>query len=278
MVHKTEGKMEKQKDGTVQVLICDDDPADRKLLRNVLSKIRDRKFKIDEAGSREEIERALKKEGIDLILLDLAMPEKSGKVWLSEIVEKEIAPVIIITGHGELEDSFEAMRFGAYAYISKNWLLDMGVAIPTIRRTVNYALDQWALENDLDEQMKRIRGITKVLICDDDPADRKLLKTYLGQLKGMQFEISEAGSEKEIGKALEKGDYKIIFMDHSMPGKSGMEWVEEIVAADIAPVVMVTSHGSEELAVEAMKKGAVDYISKDMLSAKSLFKSISEII
>jgi len=278
MVHKTEEKMEKQKDGIVKVLICDDDPADRKLLRNVLSKIRDRKFKIDEAGSREEIEKALKKGGIDLILLDLAMPEKSGKVWLSEIVKEEIAPVIIITGHGELEDSFEAMRFGAYAYISKNWLLDMGVAIPTIRRTVNYALDQWALENDLDEQMKRIRGITKVLICDDDPADRKLLKTYLGQLKGMQFEIAEAGNEKEIGAALEKDGYNIIFMDHSMPGKSGMEWVEEIVAADIAPVVMVTSHGSEELAVEAMKKGAADYISKDMLSAKSLFKSISEII
>ncbi len=270
--------MKTYRQDVVRVLICDDDTADRKLLRNIFSKIRDRDFEIDEAGTKDEIAAALAKGGIDVILLDLAMPEKSGKVWLSEITSKSIAPVIIITGHSELEDSFEAMRFGAYAYISKNWLLDIDIAVSTIKRTINYVIDQWNLERDLAKQMVNIRGVVKILICDDDPSDRKLIKTYLSQLEGIQFAIEEAGNEREIGKAIKKGGYDIILMDHSMPGKSGMEWVEEIVAAGVAPVVMITSQGSEELAVEAMKKGVVDYISKDLLSAKTLFKVISNIL
>jgi len=262
----------------VKVLICDDDSADRKILREILSRVRDREFEITEAGTKEDISTALSTNPPDLILLDLAMPEKSGKVWLAEIVEKEIAPVVIITGHGELEDSFEAMRFGALAYISKNWLADLDIAVPTMKRTVNYALDQWFLERDLESQMKEIIGETKILICDDDPADRKLVKSYLEKLKRLKLNIEEAGDFDEISRAIEHSKYDLILMDHSMPHRCGIEWAEEILRRKLAPVVMITSHGSEELAVEAMKLGVSDYISKEMLSANKLYKAISNVL
>ncbi|GEM_PF-2396964 len=270
--------MKDTQDRPIKILICDDDPADRKLIKSIFSKIRDRSFEIFEAGGAEQIQDFLDNKPIDLILLDLAMPEKSGKVWLSEIVEKNIAPVVIITGHGELEDSFEAMRFGAYAYISKSWLSDMNTAVSTIKRTINYSIDQWDLERSLDAQMKDLHGHAKILICDDDPADRRLISTYLRQLKKLNLEIDEAGSSDEIENAIENKRFDVILMDHSMPYKSGIEWASEIISRKLAPVVMITSHGSENLAVEALKLGISDYIPKDTLCANRLYRSISGLL
>ncbi|MCK5834087.1 response regulator [bacterium] len=270
--------MEKQGAKLTRVLICDDDPADRKLIKRILIKIRDRKFKITEAERKCEIEKALAEQEFDLILLDMAMPEKSGKLWLSEIVDKEIAPVIVITGHGELEDSFEAMRHGAYAYISKNWLCDFELGLSTIKRTVLYTLDQWKLECDLDEQLKSLNGKANILICDDDPGDIRIIRSYLNQLKKLDVNIDEATDCDQIENSINSNKYDVIFMDHSMPHKSGIEWAEEILKRKVAPVIMITSHGSEELAVEALKIGISDYISKDLLSANRLYKALCAVL
>lgn len=116
--------------------------------------------------------------------------------------------------------------------------------------------------------------LLKILICDDDPADRKLVRAYLQQLTGREVVLLEAGRTEEIQDALDKGRIDLVLMDNQMPGKSGMEWLAEIAERQLTPVVMLTGSGTEEVAVQALQEGAVGYLSKNNLSQEKLVNAI----
>ena len=117
--------------------------------------------------------------------------------------------------------------------------------------------------------------LLKILICDDDPADRKLVRTYLQRTTGREIVLLEAGRTEEIRNALDKGRIDLVLMDNQMPGKSGMEWLAEIAKKQLAPVVMLTGSGTEEIAVQALQEGALGYLSKDSLSREKLVNTIN---
>ena len=112
--------------------------------------------------------------------------------------------------------------------------------------------------------------LLKILICDDDPADRKLVRTYLQRITRREIVLLEAGHTEEIQNALDKGRIDLVLMDNQMPGKSGMEWLAEIAKRQLAPVVMLTGSGTEEIAAQAFQEGAVGYLPKGSLSQKKL--------
>ena len=122
--------------------------------------------------------------------------------------------------------------------------------------------------------MKEKETLLKILVCDDDPADRKLVRAYLRQVDNREIVLLEAGESKEIQNALRKGRIDLVLLDVQMPEKSGMEWLAEIVEVQTAPVVMLTGSGSEELAVQALQDGAVGYLPKGSLSKEKLVKAI----
>lgn len=113
----------------------------------------------------------------------------------------------------------------------------------------------------------------KILICDDDPAYRKLVRAYL-RSSGREFIVTEAGRKGEMQDALEKGGIDLIILDIQMPEKSGLEWLAEIVEKQIAPVIMLTGFGSEEIAVQSIHEGAMDYIPKDHLTQDRLLSTV----
>jgi len=112
--------------------------------------------------------------------------------------------------------------------------------------------------------------LLKILICDDDPADRKLVRTYVQRITDREIVLLEAGHTEEIQNALDKGRIDLVLMDNQMPGKSGMEWLAEITRKQLAPVVMLTGSGTEEIAAQAFQEGAVGYLPKSSLSQKKL--------
>jgi two-component system cell cycle response regulator len=116
--------------------------------------------------------------------------------------------------------------------------------------------------------------LLKILICDDDPADRKLVRTYLQQITDREIVLLEAGHTEEIQNALDKGRIDLVLMDNQMPGKSGMEWLAEITRKQLAPVVMLTGSGTEETAAQAFQEGAVGYLPKSNLSQAKLRNTI----
>ena len=122
----------------LKILVCDDDPADRKLVRAFIRKMEDKEIVLLEAGDKNEIEQALAKGRIDVVLMDIDMPEKSGMEWLVDIMEKQTAPVIMLTGQMNVEVAAQAIQKGALGYIPKSSL-----SFEKLRTTIDEALKQW---------------------------------------------------------------------------------------------------------------------------------------
>ena len=100
-----------------------------------------------------------------------------------------------------------------------------------------------------------------LLIVDDERAVRFGIKKAL---KRLELEVGEAGSGEEALTILEASAPGVVLMDVNMPGLSGLEALDRIAArGPAAPlVIMLTAYGSERMAVDAMKRGAHDYLTK----------------
>ncbi|HSN93312.1 MAG TPA: sigma-54 dependent transcriptional regulator [Anaeromyxobacteraceae bacterium] len=100
----------------------------------------------------------------------------------------------------------------------------------------------------------------RVLVVDDDPGLRYTLREIL-EAEGL--EVDEAGDGQEALERLEAAPAALVVTDLRMPRMDGMALLRRLVARAPAPrVVLVTAHGSERQAVEAMKAGAWDYFRK----------------
>lgn len=99
-----------------------------------------------------------------------------------------------------------------------------------------------------------------ILIIDDESAIRKTLTEILGY-EG--FKIDEASDGEEGLKKFRDKNFDVVLCDIKMPRLDGLEFLERSreVNPDV-PVIMISGHGNIETAVEAVKKGAFDYISK----------------
>ncbi len=102
-----------------KILIIEDEESIRRVLRKVLIE-EDSSYNIIEAYDGDQAIEIVKKNKLDLILCDIKMPKKDGVEVLKFLVKdyQEI-PVIMISGHGDLETAVESMRLGAFDYISK---------------------------------------------------------------------------------------------------------------------------------------------------------------
>jgi DNA-binding response OmpR family regulator len=101
-----------------------------------------------------------------------------------------------------------------------------------------------------------------VLIAEDEESFLKVIASVLESTR--RFAIFSCETGDEAIEALSKSRYDIIILDHKMPGRTGLnvlQWLHEQKVN--TPVIMLTGAGSENIAVEAMKLGAYDYVRKD---------------
>ena len=102
--------------------------------------------------------------------------------------------------------------------------------------------------------------MSNILIIDDEKAIRKTLSEILS-FEG--YKIDEAGDGEEGLKRFSEKTYDLVLCDIKMPKLDGIEFLEKakVINADV-PIIMISGHGNIDTAVEAVKKGAFDYISK----------------
>jgi len=104
--------------------------------------------------------------------------------------------------------------------------------------------------------------VQSLLIVDDEPDMLTLLKRSLEPELGCQVDTASSGEAALI--MLRASDYDLVLADIKMPGISGLEVLEQVKAdrGDETTVVMMTAYGHIEMAVEAMKRGAYDFVTK----------------
>lgn len=101
--------------------------------------------------------------------------------------------------------------------------------------------------------------VPSVLIVDDEKHTREGLQQALAE----NYDVSVAANAEEAFNLMEAQPFDVIVTDLRMPGKSGLKVIDKALALSSRPaVLMMTAYGNIETAVEAMKRGAVDFLTK----------------
>src|ERR1035441_4343996 len=102
--------------------------------------------------------------------------------------------------------------------------------------------------------------MSNVLIVDDEPSMRRIVKANLRQ--GSHI-VVEASSPSEAISLLVKEDFDVVLTDQKMPGGSGLDVLRAVQESDpTTSVIFLTAGGTVELAVESMRQGAFDFLTK----------------
>ena len=114
-----------------------------------------------------------------------------------------------------------------------------------------------------------------ILYIDDNPHDRALVCDAL-EKEAKGFKVIQAASQKEFEECLEKGGFEIVLTDFNILGFEGLQVLQAVQEKYPAmPVIVVTGTGSEEVAVESLKRGAADYIIKTPLHIQRLPQTVN---
>jgi DNA-binding NtrC family response regulator len=102
--------------------------------------------------------------------------------------------------------------------------------------------------------------MAKILIIDDEKAIRNALRDILEHEKHVVDEAEDGAAGLEKAK---KGSFDVVLCDIKMPKVDGLEFLQKLMAHnDEIPVIMISGHGTIDTAVDALKKGAFDFIEK----------------
>ncbi len=103
--------------------------------------------------------------------------------------------------------------------------------------------------------------MAKILVIDDEKSIRNTLREILEYEK---FKVEDAADGPAAVALTDKDTYDVILCDIKMPGMDGMEVLDNLLSKTDTPVIMISGHGNIDTAVEAIKKGAFDYIAKPL--------------
>ncbi|HCU68813.1 MAG TPA: sigma-54-dependent Fis family transcriptional regulator [Desulfomicrobium sp.] len=177
---------------TPTVLIIDDEPAHRLMVRVVLG---DAGFKVLEADNGPAGLAAVRTRPVDVILLDMRMPGMSGQEVLQRLQESgSCPPVIMLTAFGSVGNAVEAMKAGAWDYLTKPTDNDELLAV------VQKACDHARLTRENRDLKKQIGQLRDTRLIGDSPAMRRVVELIeqVGPSEANVLILGESGTGKEL--------------------------------------------------------------------------------
>ena len=173
-----------------EILIIDDEKAIRKALTEILSA---EGYKTDEAGDGEEGLKKFKEKSYDVVLCDIKMPKLDGIEFLQKAGEANSdVPVIMISGHGNIETAVDAVKKGAFDYISKP--PDLNRMLITIRN----AMDRSSLVTETKVLKRKVNRVQEMI---GESAPIKKIKDTIEKVAPTEARIMITG-ENGVGKEL----------------------------------------------------------------------------
>jgi two-component sensor histidine kinase len=119
----------------------------------------------------------------------------------------------------------------------------------------------------------------RIVMVDDSAADRRLCQVLLGEVYGSDLEFFEASGAAQGLEACRTLAPDCVLLDYKLPDMTGLEFLAQLcpqdaVATPKVAIVMLTGMSSEQVAVEAMRAGAHDYLVKDRISTEGLSMAV----
>lgn len=196
------------------------------------------------ATTADDAVRLLDLHGPDLVVIDPAI--NNGISLLASLISSPIKVKTVALTSGE-DMAQRARSLGADALVDRNSGLD--ALVTAIRNHVDADLSSFSKDS------------VRVLVADDEEGLRNLLSDYLGA-RGYSTVFARNGKEA-MERLQADPSIQIVLLDVSMPEMGGMEALSLIMARDPHPnVIMMTAVADREIARQAMKTGAFDYILK----------------
>lgn len=120
------------------------------------------------------------------------------------------------------------------------------------------------------------RKLLRVLLIEDNPGDIRLIKEMLRDGGDTGIEVEFVDRLQSGIERLNQGDIRIVLLDLGLPDSHGLDTLARIYEQfPEIPIVILSGHSDEALAVEAVKRGAQDYLLKGVADEKLLIRSIS---
>lgn len=115
--------------------------------------------------------------------------------------------------------------------------------------------------------------IVKVLLVDNNPGEASMVREMLAEVNGDAFSL-ECAEQLSTGLArLAKGDIDMVFLDLSLPDSRGLDTFSRAYAqAPQVPIIVLTGLDDEQVAVQAVRKGAQDYLVKGHVDSNLLVR------
>lgn len=118
-------------------------------------------------------------------------------------------------------------------------------------------------------------SILKILLIEDNLAEARLLEEFLKQTQSKQFTLVHVKRLGEAVKELNKSTYDVILLDLTLPDSEGLSSLPILISlVPSVPIVVLTNTNDEKLAIEAVRRGAQDYLVKRHVSVDVLVRSL----
>jgi PAS domain S-box-containing protein len=270
-----ENKQKKNEDKKKHVLIIDDEPTVREVLKEMLDKFGLKGLEAENGN--DGILRAQLHEP-DAIILDVELPDRSGMDILEDLKSDELTKEIPIIMCSVLDKDADMRETKAESWLAKpfsmeslgNELENIGLKIKKISTNKK---ETKIIETD--NYLKNRK--TKILLIEDNPLNRKVVKAYLNHPR---FAILEAENGKEGLAMLEKNIPDIILMDIAMPIMDGIEATIEIKKDhkyEDVPIIALTAAAMDEDREKCIEAGCNDYLTKPV-NRKKLIDAIEKML
>lgn len=117
--------------------------------------------------------------------------------------------------------------------------------------------------------------ILKVLLVDNNPEDASMIREMLAEVNSDAFSLECTGQLSTGLARLAKGDIDMVFLDLSLPDSRGLDTFSRTHAkAPQVPIIVLTGLDDEQVAVQAVRKGAQDYLVKGHVDSNLLVRAM----
>jgi len=244
----------------LRVLYLEDNPVDADLTRRELSRqAPEIKLEIVTSLAEARVRLTPEQPGFDILLTDLLLPDGNGLELLAEVRDRNLPlAVVIITGSGDQDAAVAALKAGADDYLVKR--TDSFNNLPQILSTAHSRFK--AIRE------RRARPL-RVLYAEPNSFDCDLTRRHLA-IHARHIRLEVVGSGTEILARLPLAadgaqlPFDVLLMDFRLPGMDALE-VTKVLRQERQldiPIVLVTGHGNEELALQALRLGVDEYLVK----------------